>query len=121
MRPKRASVITSYSIHYTKLYEGLLALSANAQDYAREKRWASEVVGNLVVGEPVKLSLKSGHAFLALYAPVPNAHNAVVLVHGLRITSYNVCYTKLLRRKIDDINVIVFDELGELCELADQR
>jgi len=63
----------------------LIAFSANAQDYAREKRWESEVVGNLVVGEPVKLSLKSGHAFLALYAPVPNAHNAIVLVHGLGV------------------------------------
>jgi len=64
---------------------GFFALSTQAQDYAREKRWASEVVGNLVVGEPVKLSLKSGHAFLALYAPVPNAHQAVVLVHGLGV------------------------------------
>ena len=63
----------------------LIPLSANAQDYAREKRWESEVVGNLVVGEPVKLSLESGHAFLALYAPVPNAHNAIVLVHGLGV------------------------------------
>jgi len=63
----------------------LIAFSANAQDYAREKRWESEVVGNLVVGEPVKLSLKSGHAFLALYAPVPHAHNAIVLVHGIGV------------------------------------
>lgn len=63
----------------------LIAFSANAQDYAREERWESEVVGNLVVGEPVKLSLKSGHAFLALYAPVPNAHNAIVLVHGIGV------------------------------------
>lgn len=63
----------------------LIAFSASAQDYAREKRWESEVVGNLVVGEPVKLSLKSGHAFLALYAPVPNAHIAIVLVHGLGV------------------------------------
>jgi len=64
---------------------GLIACAATAQDYAREKRWEAEVVGNLVVGEPVKLSLKSGHAFLALYAPVPNAHKAIVLVHGLGV------------------------------------
>ena len=64
---------------------GLVAGSASAQDYAREKRWEAEVVGNLVVGEPVKLSLKSGHSFLALYAPVPNAHKAIVLVHGLGV------------------------------------
>jgi alpha/beta superfamily hydrolase len=64
---------------------GLLLPSAVAQDYAREKRWESEVVGNLVVGEPVKLSLKSGHEFLALYSPVPNAHTAIVLVHGIGV------------------------------------
>jgi predicted alpha/beta-hydrolase family hydrolase len=64
---------------------GLLLPAAAAQDYAREKRWESEVVGNLVVGEPVKLALKSGHAFLALYTPVPNAHTAIVLVHGIGV------------------------------------
>ena len=64
---------------------GLLVSAAAGQDYAREKRWESEVTGNLVVGDPVKLSLRSGHAFLALYAPVPNARTGVVLVHGIGV------------------------------------
>jgi predicted alpha/beta-hydrolase family hydrolase len=64
---------------------GLLASAAAGQDYAREKRWESEVTGNLVVGDPVKLPLRSGHAFLALYTPVPNARTGVVLVHGIGV------------------------------------
>lgn len=64
---------------------GLVVSAAAAQDYAREKRWESEVTGNLVVGDPVKLRLKSGHAFLALYTAVPNARAGVVLVHGIGV------------------------------------
>jgi alpha/beta superfamily hydrolase len=64
---------------------GLLASAAAGQDYAREKRWESEVTGNLVVGDPVKLPLRSGHAFLGLYTPVANARTGVVLVHGIGV------------------------------------
>lgn len=63
----------------------LLLPAATAQDYAREKRWEAEVRGNLVVGDAVMLNLKSGHAFLALYTPVPNAQTGIVLVHGLGV------------------------------------
>ena len=61
---------------------GLLLPAATAQDYAREKRWEAEVTGNLVVGDAVKLRLRSGHEFLALYAPVKDAKTGIVLVHG---------------------------------------
>lgn len=53
-----------------------------AQDYAREARWKSEVVGNLVVGDAVDLRLPSGRTFLGLYTEGRPGQPAVVIVHG---------------------------------------
>lgn len=53
-----------------------------AQDYAREARWKSEVVGNLVVGDPVDLRLPSGRTFLGLYTEGKPGRPALVIVHG---------------------------------------
>jgi pimeloyl-ACP methyl ester carboxylesterase len=61
------------------------SLSALAQDYAREKRWADEVVPGVVVGEPVWLELKNGHKFLNLYAAASTLKPAIVLVHGVGV------------------------------------
>jgi pimeloyl-ACP methyl ester carboxylesterase len=58
---------------------------AQAQDYAREKRWAEEVVPNLVVGDAVWLKEASGRKFLGLYTPVEHAKTAVLLVHGIGV------------------------------------
>ena len=65
----------------------VLAASARAQDYAREKRWADEVVPNIVVGDAVWLQEKGeeGREFLGLYTPVKGAKQAVLLVHGLGV------------------------------------
>ena len=63
-------VITSYSIHYTKLYDGRASL-----------------VRGLVMAGACSSLMASG---LAGQDP-----RALALLH--RITSYNVCYTKLLR------------------------
>lgn len=65
----------------------LLALShAFAQaDYAREKRWADEITPAIIVGDPVYLSLNSGHRFLAIYAPNAKAAAGVIVVHGLGV------------------------------------
>ncbi len=59
-----------------------LALPAAAQDYEREKRWAAEVVPNLVVGDAVRLKLPGGRDFLGLYAEARPARGTVLLVHG---------------------------------------
>ena len=69
--------------------------SAQAQtpDYAREKRWADEVVPSLLVGEAVWLqgihttrdAGKHGERFLALYAKQAVPRSAVILVHGTGI------------------------------------
>ena len=54
----------------------------NAPDYAREKRWADEVIPGIVVGDAVYLTQKSGHKLLAIYAEVAQARAAVITVHG---------------------------------------
>ena len=98
-------VITSYSIHYTKLYE------------ARDESWQrivaaggdgtlNEVVNGLA-GSALPLAfipLGTTNVFaLETGIPFDVAQAAVIAVEAparpvtLRITSYNVCYTKLLR------------------------
>jgi pimeloyl-ACP methyl ester carboxylesterase len=65
-----------------------LAAFANpvTPDYAREKKWADEIVPGLVVGDPVYLQTPRGHhTFLTLFTPVANTHKAVVVVHGMGI------------------------------------
>lgn len=65
----------------------VLAAPAQAQDYAREKRWADEVVPNIVVGDAVWLQEKGeeGRKFLGIYTAVKGAKQAVLLVHGLGV------------------------------------
>jgi len=62
---------------------------ALAQDYAREKRWADEIVPTLVIGDAVYLeqakSKEPNHKFLALWTPAPDAKTAIVLVHGVGV------------------------------------
>lgn len=61
------------------------ALPAAAQDYEREKRWAAEVVPNLVVGDAVQLRLPSGREFLGLHVERKGAPAAVLLLHGVGV------------------------------------
>ena len=61
------------------------ALSAAAQDYEREKRWAAEIVPNLVVGDAVQLKLPSGREFLGLYVERKSAPTAILLLHGVGV------------------------------------
>jgi pimeloyl-ACP methyl ester carboxylesterase len=70
---------------------GLLALvslaaqAAGVADYAREKKWADEVVPGLVVGDPVYLQTPRGHhKFLTLFTPADTGKAAIV-VHGMGI------------------------------------
>jgi hypothetical protein len=63
-----------------------LAFAAVAEDtppdYAREKKWADEILPNVVVGDAVYLTTKSGIKFLSLLTEAKDAKAAVVLVHG---------------------------------------
>ncbi len=63
----------------------LWATTATAQDYEREKRWAAEVVPNLVVGDAVRLKLPSGREFMGLFAEAKNPKAAILLVHGVGV------------------------------------
>jgi pimeloyl-ACP methyl ester carboxylesterase len=62
-----------------------IAQGASAQDYAREQRWAEQVVPNVVVGDAVHIALGSGRKFLGLYTEVKAAKTAVLLVHGIGV------------------------------------
>ena len=63
----------------------LAAFGAAAQDYEREKRWASEVEASLVVGDAVRLKLPQGREFLGLHVENKAAKSAVLLVHGIGV------------------------------------
>ena len=63
----------------------LVAFAEPAADYAREKKWADEVVPGVVVGDPVYLQTPRGHhKFLTLFTSAAG-HKAVVVVHGMGI------------------------------------
>ena len=79
------AVITSYSIHYTKLYE-----------VGGHRHVAKQYAG--VDGEVVDALLGLFDQRVAEDFPGQLFRLAVYLLQRLiRITSYNVCYTKLLR------------------------
>jgi len=64
----------------------LLALAQQQpSDYAREKRWADEVVPSLVVGQAVWLEAPRTEKFLGIYTEAKDAKRAVILAHGLGV------------------------------------
>lgn len=63
----------------------LLAGMAVASDYAREKKWADEILPAVLVGDPVWLDGPKDHKFLGLYAEAPKAKGAVILGHGIGV------------------------------------
>ena len=113
----RLSVITSYSIHYTKLYDGLAETVDRLHRVADQKQRAPvpgdpsgdqlleqgelavggilELVHQNVTDAAVELQqqLLGSLAFAQRYAGAGGDRDKV----DTRITSYNVCYTKLLR------------------------
>lgn len=65
-------------------------LTFAAADYAREKKWADEIVPGIVVGDPVYLELKQGHKFLTILTEAQiekkgDAKMGLVIIHGLGI------------------------------------
>jgi pimeloyl-ACP methyl ester carboxylesterase len=57
---------------------------AYGADYAREKKWADEIIPGLVVGDPVFLESR-GHKFLSIYTEAARARAGLVLVHGIGV------------------------------------
>ena len=74
-------VITSYSIHYTKLYEDNPVLLVSGESYK------------------MVLPLENNKNVLIdkIKEEMPNCSIGQDIEEAFRITSYNVCYTKLLR------------------------
>ena len=60
----------------------LPALAFAQADYAREKRWAAEIVPALLVGDAVQLDIASGRRFLGIYAMSRPGAAGVIVVHG---------------------------------------
>ena len=94
-KDQRKNVITSYSIHYTKLYESAISLLISLLNnqvtissdllnnpHQQDKKWTTGITECMCWREPHRTrdSLSSSGAKSLI-----------------RITSYNVCYTKLLR------------------------
>jgi alpha-beta hydrolase superfamily lysophospholipase len=64
------------------LVAGLVA-PAPAQDYAREQRWADQIVPQLMTGEAVWLEQANGHRFLGLLTLPPGpSRGALIIAHG---------------------------------------
>ncbi|MEW5788257.1 MAG: alpha/beta fold hydrolase [Pseudomonadota bacterium] len=63
----------------------LLALPALSADYAREKKWADEILPSVLTGDPVWLEVPTGHKYLTLYTPATAAKAGVVVVHGMGV------------------------------------
>ena len=96
---RRRCVITSYSIHYTKLYEAGLAWAGVATVAAILVPMAGAAVG---------VAMIMPTAMAASIGPFPRIAGAASSLAGFvhRITSYNVCYTKLLRSSFVLIDVL---------------
>lgn len=54
-------------------------------DYAREKRWADEIVPTLVTGEAVWLEAPRTQKFLGIFTEAKDAKGAIILAHGLGV------------------------------------
>lgn len=55
---------------------------AAAQDYEREKRWATQIQQTLMVGEEAWLQQKNGHRFIALHTAAEKPRGAAIIAHG---------------------------------------
>jgi dienelactone hydrolase len=71
---------------YAMVAPSLYAGSADAAaDYAREQRWATQIVPAVVVGEAVYLRTPSQPRVLALYTSVAPPAGGVIVVHGVGV------------------------------------
>ena len=71
-------------MRFLALALALCSVQVLAQDYEREKRWAAEIVPNVVVGDPVHLKSPSGREFLGLYTK-SKSNTSILLVHGVGV------------------------------------
>ena len=106
------SVITSYSIHYTKLYE----VEANLLNPLVAAKTAS-VTAEISIVSFLQYFLQSIKYAERMTIPAKEIRIPSFSPSVSRITSYNVCYTKLLRyikiyRLIDNILKISYNTVN---------
>lgn len=63
----------------------IVALPVMAADYARERKWADEVLPAVLTGDPVWLELANGRKFLTLYTEAAKTKAGVIVVHGMGV------------------------------------
>ena len=81
-------LVTTEKFSTTTAILALLILTSQvfaSPDYAREQRWADEIIPGLIVGEPVYLTQKNGHRFLGIFAEEDNMAMGLIIVHGMGI------------------------------------
>jgi len=61
------------------------AAQQQPSDYAREKRWADQIVPTLVSGEAVWLEAPRTEKFLGIYTEARPAKGAIILAHGMGV------------------------------------
>ena len=74
---------------------------AQAQDYAREKRWADDILATLLVGDSAWLEQSNGHRFLGLYTAADKPRGAVIVAHGRGWSPDYELYGTLRTRLVD--------------------
>jgi pimeloyl-ACP methyl ester carboxylesterase len=82
----KKNILLGLAAGLAALFSLVAMAGAGGADYAREQKWADEVVPGLVVGDPVYLQTPRGHhKFLTLFTPVAGTDKAVIVVHGMGI------------------------------------
>ena len=87
--PQAEVVITSYSIHYTKLYERKLPKRKNCMTVE------SRNPETIALHAAYRADPSTGSVAVPIHQTTSYQFNDTE--HATRITSYNVCYTKILR------------------------
>ena len=83
MRSDRRTRTAALALAFALGASGAAAADA---DTAREKRWADEIVPQLVVGDAIWLATPRHPRILALFAePAARSRNAIIVVHGLGV------------------------------------
>lgn len=75
-----------FPIGFVLLALVLPATAATTSDYAKEKRWADQIVPNLFVGQAVYLN-DNGHKFLTIYTEptTTNVKGGAIIMHGVGV------------------------------------
>ncbi len=82
----KKNILLSVVVGMAALFSMAAMGATDVPDYAREKKWADEVVPGVVVGDPVYLQTPRGHhKFLTLFTPAAGSDKAVIVVHGMGI------------------------------------